>query len=61
MSQRGASVLSLIDLYRALGGGWETQAGQPLIDEENRQQMEQRIDWGDLLEAGVPGSESGNQ
>jgi NodT family efflux transporter outer membrane factor (OMF) lipoprotein len=38
---------SLIALYKALGGGWSTQ--QPLIDAATRQQMQQRTDWGDLL------------
>jgi NodT family efflux transporter outer membrane factor (OMF) lipoprotein len=61
VTQRGSSVRSLVNLYRALGGGWETQAGQPLIDEESREQMEQRTNWGELLEAGVPGSETSNQ
>jgi len=38
---------SLIALYKALGGGWTTQ--QPLVDAATRQQMQQRTDWGDLL------------
>jgi len=44
---RGNAVGSLIALYKAVGGGWYTQ--QPLIDAATRQQMEQRTDWGDLL------------
>jgi outer membrane protein TolC len=38
---------SLIALYKALGGGWYTQ--QPLVDAATRRQMQQRTDWGDLL------------
>ncbi|BBP97159.1 RND transporter [Burkholderia sp. SFA1] len=38
---------SLIALYKALGGGWTTR--QPLVDAATRQQMQQRTDWGDLL------------
>jgi hypothetical protein len=38
---------SLIALYMALGGGWYTP--QPLVDAATRRQMEQRTDWGDLL------------
>ena len=38
---------SLIALYKALGGGWYTE--QPLVDSATRAQMQQRTDWGDLL------------
>ncbi|ALL69299.1 RND efflux system, outer membrane lipoprotein, NodT [Paraburkholderia caribensis MBA4] len=38
---------SLIALYKALGGGWYTE--QPLVDAATRAQMQQRTDWGDLL------------
>ena len=41
---------ALIALYRALGGGWQTHAGS-FVDEASRLQMEQRVDWGDYLEA----------
>jgi len=44
---RSNAVGSLIALYKALGGGW--YSGQPLIDPATRQQMQQRTDWGDLL------------
>lgn len=44
---RSAAVSSLIDLYRAMGGGWTTQ--QPLLDPQTAEQMRQRSDWGDLL------------
>lgn len=47
---RGASVLNLVGLYKSLGGGWESQAGSPLISERSRQQMEQRTNWGELLQ-----------
>jgi len=45
---RSNAVNNLIALYKALGGGWHT--GQPLVDTATRQQMEQRTDWGGLLE-----------
>ena len=57
-TQRGNSVLSLVDLYTSLGGGWENQADKTLISGQSREQMEQRTSWGDLLESGVPGSDS---
>ncbi|SAK48048.1 RND efflux system outer membrane lipoprotein [Caballeronia ptereochthonis] len=50
---RRNAVSSLIALYKALGGGWNTR--QPLIDAATRRQMQQRTDWGDLLDdASVP-------
>lgn len=50
---RGNAVGSLIALYKALGGGWYSE--QPLVDPATRQQMQQRTDWGDLLnESDVP-------
>ena len=50
---RGNAVGSLIALYKALGGGWYSE--QPLVDPATRQQMQRRIDWGDLLnESNVP-------
>ena len=51
ITQSGAAVSGLVSLYRALGGGWEAQAGQALISDQSRQQMEQRTNWGDLLES----------
>ncbi|SIT35747.1 RND efflux system, outer membrane lipoprotein, NodT [Paraburkholderia ribeironis] len=44
---RSNAVGSLIALYKALGGGWYT--AQPLVDPATREQMQQRTDWGDLL------------
>jgi len=44
---RGNAVSSLIALYKALGGGWHNDL--PLIDPATREQMQQRTDWGDLL------------
>jgi NodT family efflux transporter outer membrane factor (OMF) lipoprotein len=50
VTQRGTSVSSLVSLYTSLGGGWEDQTDLPLISEESRQQMQQRTNWGDLLD-----------
>jgi hypothetical protein len=44
---RGNAVSSLITLYKALGGGWHNNL--PLIDPATREQMQQRTDWGNLL------------
>lgn len=48
---QGASVGSLIALYKALGGGWEPLSGDPELDEATRRQMTERTNWGDLLES----------
>jgi NodT family efflux transporter outer membrane factor (OMF) lipoprotein len=60
VTQRGTSVARLVSLYKSLGGGWETQADLPLISEKSRQQMQQRTNWGELLEDSVPASDSSN-
>ncbi|MGH8389899.1 MAG: efflux transporter outer membrane subunit [Pseudomonas sp.] len=44
---RGDAVSNVIALYKALGGGW--YSAQPKVDAQTRQQMEQRTDWGNLL------------
>ncbi len=53
---RSAAVSNLIALYKALGGGWYTT--QPLIDQETREQMHKRTDWGTLLGEASPQSEN---
>jgi NodT family efflux transporter outer membrane factor (OMF) lipoprotein len=45
---RSNAVSNLIALYKALGGGWYSTA--PLIDSASRQSMQQRTDWGELLD-----------
>ena len=53
---------NVIALYKALGGGW--YSAQPKVDAATRQQMEQRTDWGDLLNeppAAQPASPLPNQ
>jgi NodT family efflux transporter outer membrane factor (OMF) lipoprotein len=44
---RSQAVSGLIALYKALGGGWYSE--EPLADPATAQQMQQRTDWGDLL------------
>ena len=45
---RSSAVSSLIALNKALGGGWQNNL--PLIDPATREQMQQRTDWGNLLD-----------
>ncbi|WP_095064014.1 efflux transporter outer membrane subunit [Pseudomonas sp. Irchel s3f19] len=49
---RGNAVSSVVSLYKALGGGW--QPGRAAVDPATRRQMQQRTDWGDLLDAPPP-------
>lgn len=50
IGNKGFAIRSLISVYRALGGGWQTTRSE-FVDEATRQQMEQRTDWGDLLDS----------
>jgi outer membrane protein TolC len=47
---RGDIALNLIAMYKALGGGWEIREGNDVISGENREAMQQRTNWGNLLE-----------
>lgn len=47
-ANRGEIVRSLIAIYRSLGGGW--QVNRQFVDDETKQQMEQRTNWGKLLD-----------
>jgi NodT family efflux transporter outer membrane factor (OMF) lipoprotein len=44
--------LNLINLYKAVGGGWETGTEQDFVPAGIKQQMQQRTDWGDLMNSG---------
>lgn len=48
---RGDVVRSLITAYKALGGGWQLRAGNSFVDPSVQRAMEERTDWGDLLDA----------
>jgi len=50
ISNKGTAVRSLISLYRSLGGGWQSHDGS-FVDEESIRQMEERVDWGEYLDA----------
>ena len=47
---KGSVAVNLVNMYQALGGGWQTRSGQAFINPENRAAMAERTDWGDLLE-----------
>lgn len=50
VSNKGEMVRSLIDVYRALGGGWQHRDAR-FVDEETRRIMNNRTDWGRFLNA----------
>ena len=49
VAQQGAAIDSLVSLYTALGGGWRHQGDLPLVSEKSIEEMDQRVNWGDLL------------
>jgi NodT family efflux transporter outer membrane factor (OMF) lipoprotein len=49
VASRGQEALSLVTLYKSLGGGWEPWEGRSVIDEETAAQMSARTRWGDLV------------
>lgn len=49
-ASRGQAVLSVVQLYKALGGGWEVREGKPFVDENTLTVMRERTNWGDLLD-----------
>jgi len=46
---QGAVPLSLISIYRALGGGWQIREGGDFVPAQTRSEMSQRTNWGTLL------------
>ena len=47
---RGNIALNLIAMYKALGGGWQSRTDAAFVSQNNREQMQQRTDWGKLLD-----------
>lgn len=43
--------LNLINLYKSVGGGWETRTEQDFVPESVKKQMTNRTDWGNLMKA----------
>jgi len=48
---RGEVIRSLVGVYRSLGGGWQGREADSYINEEDRREMTERTNWGDLLES----------
>jgi hypothetical protein len=47
-------VTNVIALYKALGGGWQIRDGKEYLPSERKEQMEDRTDWGNLLNETLP-------
>lgn len=60
VSTLGGGFRSLVALYQALGGGWERRDGLAYIDAETARQMQQRTDWGGLIETTESGTTDTN-
>lgn len=50
VASKGNLATSLVVLYKALGGGWETRTSEPVIDRTTIEEMKDRTNWGGLLE-----------
>jgi NodT family efflux transporter outer membrane factor (OMF) lipoprotein len=50
VNNRSRTVGSFIALYLALGGGWEARSDADMIDEQTRDALTERTDWGDIIE-----------
>ena len=60
VTNRGVAVLAVVDLYKALGGGWEIHGGTYDVSPETQEEMQQRTNWGDYFVA-EDDSEGGNR
>ena len=49
-ANRGEVLLSLIAIYKSLGGGWQSAGQRQFVDETTREQMQERTNWADLIE-----------
>ena len=49
-ANRGNVVRSFVALYRGLGGGWQSSGPVDFVDEETREEMNERTNWGDILD-----------
>lgn len=48
-SSKGTVAQNLIAIYKALGGGWEKKKSELMLPQKIRKEMEERTDWGDML------------
>lgn len=58
VSNQGAHINSVIAFYKALGGGWQPASTEDIVPEDMRRVMEERTDWGDMLQMSLPESKN---
>lgn len=51
VDNRGAAVLAVVDLYKALGGGWENHGSSYNVSPKTQEEMQRRTNWGDYFES----------
>jgi len=49
-STNGNIILNLIAMYKALGGGWQMREGKDFVNENTKEVMQERTNWGELME-----------
>ncbi len=50
VGSRGQAALTLVTIYKSLGGGWEPWIDSPIVSDATAEQMAERTRWGDVLE-----------
>jgi len=53
-ARQGDAAVSLISLYKALGGGWQLAGNKNFITEATQKEMNTRTDWGKLITEDLP-------
>jgi NodT family efflux transporter outer membrane factor (OMF) lipoprotein len=58
---QGSVAINLVNMFKALGGGWQVRAGKSFVKPETQQEMRERTDWGNLLETGKTKTDSSDR
>jgi NodT family efflux transporter outer membrane factor (OMF) lipoprotein len=48
-ASQGQEAITLVTLYKSVGGGWEPWAGRSVVSDETAHEMATHVRWGDLL------------
>jgi outer membrane efflux protein len=59
VNERGIVAISVVSLYKALGGGWEIRDGDDFVPAATRDEMRARTRWGGLLNDGAAAHDAG--
>ncbi len=51
---QGKMATDFISMYKALGGGWQIRLGKDFVPQDVKEKMEERTDWGNLLQNPTP-------